>query len=202
MRRQAVAVIVLGLAASTAQVAQAKQGCPTLRDAARDTGAFGHRFQEDASDITSVRVSTVKSTLTAAITVVGQPASADQTVSRRYEVYFATAEGGDYVLRGTLGKDGSRFQLVTHRATTAPDGSTVNRWERGKAIQGRVQGSTVTITAPLDRDLPLLGQEVDVRATTWIADGISVAGGAVEGASMSVDKTDSRAFRVGDRGCA
>jgi hypothetical protein len=201
MRRHTVALMVLGLAMSGAHMAQAKQGCPTLTDAAGDTGAFGYHVQDDATDITAVKVSTNKKLLTAALTVVGKPVADEQGVARRFEVYLETAEQGDYVLRGTIGNGQSRFQLVTHQATETPQGSTVNEWQRGKAIEGRVSGNTVTITAPLDQDLPLLGQKVQVSATTWISDGLSVAG-AAEGASVGVDKAGTRAFRVGDRGCA
>lgn len=201
MRRQTVAIAVLALLASTGHAAQAKQACPTLKDISGDTGAFGYHVQDDATDITALKVSTTKQVLTAAINVVGQPANNDPGVSRRYEVYFDTLEG-TYVLRGTLGNGQSRFQLVQHTAVGTPQGSSVESWQRGKTLQGSVNGNTVTITAPLDRDLPLMNMDVDVSARTWIADGISVGEGAFEGASIGVDKAGTRTIRVGDPGCA
>src|SRR3954454_7736073 len=113
MRRPAVAVIVLALAAATAHGAQARPACPTLTDDAGDTGAFGWHVQEDASDITSATVSTTTNTLTASVTVVGQPVNNEPGMSRIYEVYLDTGEG-DYVLRGTLGNGESLFQLASH----------------------------------------------------------------------------------------
>ena len=41
MRRHLLALVIVGSAVPTAQLAHATQTCPTLRDAAGDTGAFG-----------------------------------------------------------------------------------------------------------------------------------------------------------------
>ncbi|MDX6200054.1 MAG: hypothetical protein QOJ79_3205 [Actinomycetota bacterium] len=205
MRRHAVALFALVLAASTAHGAQARQGCPTLTDDKGDTGALGFHVPSDASDLTSVDVSTSRTMLTASLTVVGQPVNNEPGMSRIYDVYFETGEN-DYVLRGTLGNGESLFQLVSHSLVADTGlGTTADHWQSGKAIQGHVHGHTVTINAPLDRDLPLLGHRVQVSAEAWIAaaNDISVAGTrSPDGVAVGVDGTEARAFRVGDRGCA
>ena len=163
MRRSAVALVVLALAASTAQGAQAKQACPTLTDDAGDTNVLGFQVQQDTSDITSASVSTANKTLTAKVTVVGQPVNNEPGVSRLYDIYFDNGEG-DFVLRGTLGNGENLFQLVTHTqlADAGPGVGTADHWQAGKTLQGRVHDHTVTISAPLDRDfLPTLDWPAD-----------------------------------------
>ena len=205
MRRSAVALVVLALAASTAQGAQAKQACPTLTDDAGDTNVLGFQVQQDTSDITSASVSTANKTLTAKVTVVGQPVNNEPGVSRLYDIYFDNGEG-DFVLRGTLGNGENLFQLVTHTqlADAGPGVGTADHWQAGKTLQGRVHDHTVTISAPLDRDLPLLGRRVHVSASTWIAtaNDLSVGGTRTpDGVAMGVDVSEARDFRAGDRGC-
>jgi hypothetical protein len=205
MRRHAVVLLALALAASTAHVAQAAQGCPTLTDEKGDTGALGYRFQADASDLTSVNVATTRSTLTVSLTVVGQPVNNEPGISRIYDVYFETGES-DYVLRATLGNGESLFQLVSHsQVADSGLGTTADHWQSGKTIQGHVHDHTVTISAPLDRDLPLLGRRVGVSAEAWIAAANDIAVGGVrspDGAAVGVDGTEARPFHIGDRGCA
>jgi hypothetical protein len=198
-------VVVLAVAASTAQAAQAKPACPTLTDEAGDAGAFGYHVQQDVSDITSVDVSTGNKTLTASVTVVGEPVNNEPGVSRLYEVHFDTGERG-YVLRASLGNGETRFQLVVndHLADSGL-GTTVEHFQPLKAVQGHVAGHTVTISAPLDRDLPLLGRRVNVFGRTLIAEANEVSAGGMrtpQGVVAGLDGTDVGSFRVGDRGCA
>ena len=205
MRRHAVALVVLALVAAMAQGADAKPACPTLTDDAGDTNAFGYHLDQDASDVTSVAVSTAGRTLTASLTMVGRPVNDEPGVSRRYEVYFDTGEG-DYVLRATLGNGESVFDLMTHaQVADSGLGTTADHWQAGKTIQGHVRDHTVTISAPLDRDLPLLGHRVGVSAEAWVAVANDVSAGGMrtpDGVAVGIDGTDARTFHVGDRGCA
>jgi hypothetical protein len=204
MRRHAVALVVLALAASTAQGASARPTCPTLLDDAGDTGALGYPIADDAADLTQVDISTQNRVLTATLTVSGQPVNDDPGIWRQYDVSFGTSEG-DWVLRGTLGNGENRFELVSHEQVVDGGlGASVEHWQPTKSLQGRVGRHTVTISAPLARDLPLLGRRVDVYGRTWLATANSISAGGMrtpDGVAMGIDVTEVRSYRVGDRGC-
>ena len=204
MRGRAALLVTLAVGALVAPGAAAGPACPTLADEAGDTVTFGGvPLAEDVSDITAVDISSTKQLLTVRVKVVGQPVDSDPARSRLYEVYFDTGEGS-YVLRGTLGNGESRFDLVSNVKPVESEGTSANTWRVVKSIQGRVGPHAVTITAPLNRELPLLGRRVDVFARTWVSVANEVAVGGArtpQGLSSTLDDTEARSFRVGDRGC-
>jgi hypothetical protein len=185
--------------------AQAKPACPTIVDPAGDTGIiFGPAVPDDAADITAVDVSSTKAALTVRMTIVGDLVNNDPVRSRLYEVYFDTGEIS-YVLRASLGNGETRYDLVGNTTTADPGaGAAAQHWGSIKSIRGETRQHTVTIIAPLDKDLPIGGRRLSVFGRTWMsfANEVSVGGSRTpQGVSATLDETETTNFRVGDAGC-
>jgi hypothetical protein len=180
--------------------ASARPSCPTVADDAGDTANIVP-IADDPSDITSIDISSSRTALTARMSVVGQPTDDEAATGRMYEVYFSTGEGS-YVLRATLAMGETRYELATSSSAAETGSASAGTWHVVKPVAGRVGSHSVTVTAALDHDLPLLGRRVDVFGRVWREVGGSIpTPEGDDGFIATLDDTDEAPFRVGDAGC-
>jgi hypothetical protein len=194
------ALLLAAVVAPSAQATAAR--CPTITDDAGDSGFVAPIPDADA-DLTAVDVSSSKRELTARLTIVGQPTLGEPASGHVYDVYFDTGEGS-YVFRASLANGEARYELLTYAVTDSGAGAGLVSFQPAKNLSGRLGSQTITMTAPLAKDLPLAGRSVTVFGRTWrsAADAMPLAGTrGPYGVNMTLDDTDEAPFRVGDAGC-